>query len=144
MSKRREKRKVKKKKTVEMEIPCIIFLSTDEHDSFDLAEAKENRQLKYICEYADAHGLVPVRIVRRSCMGQGVCNELFKKCIRYMHVGRPKAILVANMSLISTSEADAYYKIGMVRENGFQIFSVDDKGKLELGLTGFGGRKDEG
>lgn len=143
MCNRREKRKNNKKKVLENEIPCIIFLSTDEHESFDLAEAKENRQLRYISEYADAHGLVPVRIIRRSCMGQRVCNELFKRCIRYMQVGRPKAILVASMSLISSGEADAYHKIGMVRENGFRIFSVDDKGELELGLTGFGGHTDE-
>ena len=139
MNNRRAIRKAKKKKVIHEEIPCIIFLSSDEHDSFDRAEEKENRQLRYINEYADAHGLLPVRIVRRGCMGQRICNDMFKRCIWYMKKGRPKAILVANMALISSSEADAYFKIGMVRECGFQIFSVDDQGKLELGLIGFGG-----
>ena len=133
MDNRRVKRKEKKKHKAAEEIPCIIFLSSNENSSFDLAEIKENRQLKYINEYADAHGLIPVRIVRRGCMGARVRNDMFFRCIRTMHSGRARAILVTSMDLISSGEADSYYKVGLVRENGFRIFSVDE-GELELNL----------
>jgi hypothetical protein len=133
MADRRAKRKAKRKKKILEEIPCIIFLSSTEKDSFDLAERKENKQLKYISEYADAHGLVPVRIVRRGCMGRKVSNDMFLNCIRLMENGRANAILVANMDLISTTESDAYYKVGLVREKGFRMFSVDE-GELKLEL----------
>ncbi|MGN0414958.1 MAG: resolvase [Agathobacter sp.] len=129
----RKNRKVRE----EEEIPCIVFLSTNETESEERAEIKEDKQLAYISEYADAHGLVPVRIVRRGCMGQKVCNDMFLKCIDRMKTGRARAILVANMRLVSSSESDAYHKVGLVVQNGFRVFSVDDKGELKLGLTGF-------
>ena len=135
MDARRAKRKAKKRKQIQEEIPCIIFLATNERDSFDLAEIKENKQLRIINEYADAHGLVPVRIVRKGCMGPMVVNSMLKQCIQTMHKGRARAILVARMEYISTGVADSYYKIGLVRENGFRIFSVDE-GELSLNLSG--------
>lgn len=138
MDLRRAKRKAKKKKQVFEEIPCIIFLATNERNSFDLAEMKENRQLHMINEYADAHGLLPIRIIRRGCMGASVTNSMFNQCIQTMHKGRARAILLARMDYISTSEADSYYKVGLVKENGFRIFTVDE-GELSLNLS----RKDK-
>lgn len=134
MDNRRLKRKIKKRNhSTNEEIPCIIFLSSNEHESFDVAEVKENRQLKYINQYAYAHGLVPIRIVRRSCMGRKVCTDILVNCIRFMEKGRADAIIVANMETISYGEADAYHKVGMIREKGFRIFSVDE-GELKMNL----------
>ena len=135
MDERRAKRKAKKRKQIQEEIPCIVLLATNEKESFDLAEIKENKQLRIINEYADAHGLVPIRIVRKGCMGPVVVNSMLKQCIQTMHKGRARAILVARMEYISTGIADSYYKIGLVRENGLRIFSVDE-GELSLKLSG--------
>ena len=135
MDARRAKRKAKKKKQILEEIPCIVFLATNERESFDLAEFKENKQLNMINEYADAHGLVPIRIVRKGCMGQAVTNKIFNQCIERMHKGRARAILLARMEYISSCVADSYYKVGQVRENGFRIFTVDE-GELSLGISG--------
>lgn len=129
--------KNKKKNRKQQEIPCIVFLSSNEKDSFESAKAKEDKQFKYISEYADAHGLVPVRIVRRGCMGRKVCNDLFMQCIARMRMGRARAILVANMHSIAACESDAYKMVGLVIQNGFRIFSVDDHGELKMGLIGF-------
>ena len=131
MSKARKKRN----KTQE-EIPCIVFLSSNETKNEKLAEEKENRQFKYINEYAKAHGLIPVRIVRRGGLSQNVCNQIFERCINFMHSGRTRAIVVANMESISSSVYDAYKKIGLVNENGFRIFSVDE-GELRFNIKGF-------
>ena len=68
MEARRARRREKKKQRMARQenIPCIVFLATDE-ESFELAEKKEDRQLRYINQYADAHGLIPMKIVRKSC-----------------------------------------------------------------------------
>lgn len=135
MDNRRKKRKEKKRKAKRQqeEIRCIVFLSSDENDSFDLAEKKEDKQYRYIEEYADAHGLIPMKIVRRSCMGAMVTNQIFMRCISLMKAGKAEALLVANMKYITNSERDIYNKVGIVRENGFRVFTVDD-GELKLEL----------
>lgn len=134
MNDRRAKRKTKKKAVIKEAISCIVFLSSSNRDSEEIAERRENKQLHYINEYADAHGLIPMKIIRRGCFAPAICNDLFKKCIYMMCTGKAEAILVANMELISTSEADSYYKVGLVRQHGFRLFSVDE-GELKLDLA---------
>lgn len=112
-------------------IRCIVFLSSDEKDSFELAEQKENKQWRYIKEYADAHGLIPMKIVRRGCMAPMVANQMFLNCLEMMKQGRAEAILVSNMNYIAHGERDIYNKVGIIRENGFRIFTVDD-GELKM------------
>lgn len=46
---RRMQRKTKKR-IVKEEVPCIVYLSSNEESSFELAERKENSQLRYINE----------------------------------------------------------------------------------------------
>ena len=129
----RRKRRKAKRKLVKEQIPCIVYLSSDEEKSFELAEMKENRQLRYINEYADAHGLIPMKIVRRGCFGPAVRNKLFQDCLYLMKQGKVSALLVANMDAISSGLADAYRKVGMVQEQGCRIISVDE-GELRLDI----------
>ena len=53
-----------------------------------------------------------------------------------MYKGKARAVVVANIASISSSMCDAYKKIGLINENGFKIFSVDE-GELKLNLIGF-------
>ena len=129
----RRKRRKAKRKLVKEQIPCIVYLSSNEEKSFELAEMKENRQLRYINEYADAHGLIPMKIVRRGCFGPAVRNKLFQDCLYLMKQGKVSALLVANMDAISSGLADAYRKIAMVQEQGCRIISVDE-GELRLDI----------
>ena len=129
---RRMQRKTKKR-IVKEEVPCIVYLSSNEESSFELAEMKENRQLRYINEYADVHGLIPMKIVRRGCFGPAVRNKLFQDCLYLMKQGKVSALLVANMDAISSGLADAYRKVGMVQEQGCRIISVDE-GELRLDI----------
>ena len=124
----RRKRRKAKRKIVKEQIPCIVYLSSNEESSFELAEMKENRQLRYINEYADVHGLIPMKIVRRGCFGPAVRNKLFQDCLYLMKQGKVSALLVANMDAISSGLADAYRKVGMVQEQGCRIISVDEGG----------------
>ena len=129
----RRKRRKAKRKIVKEQIPCIVDLSSNEESSFELAEMKENRQLRYINEYADVHGLIPMKIVRRGCFGPAVRNKLFQDCLYLMKQGKVSALLVANMDAISSGLADAYRKVGMVQEQGCRIISVDE-GELRLDI----------
>ena len=129
----RRKRRKAKRKIVKEQIPCIVYLSSNEESSFELAEMKENRQLRYINEYADVHGLIPMKIVRRGCFGHAVRNKLFQDCLYLMKQGKVSALLVANMDAISSGLADAYRKVGMVQEQGCRIISVDE-GELRLDI----------
>ena len=129
----RRKRRKAKRKIVKEQIPCIVYLSSNEESSFELAEMKENRQLRYINEYADVHGLIPMKIVRRGCFGPAVRNKLFQDCLYLMKQGKVSALLVANMDAISSGLADAYRKVGMGLEQGCRIISVDE-GELRLDI----------
>lgn len=133
MNPRRLKRKEKRNRKPREEIRCIVFLSSDENDSFEQAEKKEDKQWKYVSEYADAHGLIPMKILRRGCMAPGVTNQMFMNCISMMKQGKAEAILVSNMNYIAQDELDIYMKVGRVRANGFRIFTVDD-GELKMDI----------
>lgn len=102
METRRARRREKKKQRMARQenIPCIVFLATDE-ESFELAEKKEDRQLRYINQYADAHGLIPMKIVRKSCFAPYVVNQMYSRCIDWMQQGKAEAILVANMEYLA-------------------------------------------
>ena len=80
MEARRARRREKKKQRMARQenIPCIVFLATDE-ESFELVEKKEDRQLRYINQYADAHGLIPMKIVRKSCFAPYVVNQMYSR-----------------------------------------------------------------
>ncbi len=46
-------------------------------------------------------------------------------------IGRVEALLVANMYAISNGVADVYLRVGMVKERGFRVITVDEG---ELGM----------
>ena len=124
---RRMQRKTKKR-IVKEEVPCVVYLSSNEESSFELAERKENSQLRYINDYANAHGLIPMKIVRRGCFGPAIRNKLFQECLYLMKQGKANVLLVANMNAISSGLTDAYKKVGMVqavhRSNGCRCFPL--------------------
>lgn len=125
-------RRSRRKKMREADpIRCIIFLSSDETNDFDMASRKEDKQFRYINEYAKAHNLEPMGIVRRGCFEGHVKNTLFNRIIGYMEQGKAEALLVANMYSISTGIADAYFCVGKVKEQGFRVFTADEG---ELGM----------
>lgn len=108
-------------------LKCIVFLSSDEERDEYLAKKKEDKQLNRINEFTKRNNLVPMKIIRRGIMGIGVRNEFFCKAIAYMKAGKADAIVAVNMDAISSGVADAYYKVGLVREHGFRMITVDEK-----------------
>lgn len=117
----------KKKPLTVQTIKCVVMLfSDDEHDCI-VAEKKENKQLNRIMEFADNNNLIPMKIFRRGIFGRRLRDEVFYKAVRYMRAGNADALVVTNLDAISDGIADSYFKIGIVREAGFRLFSVDEK-----------------
>lgn len=105
----------------------VVMVSSDEEHDCIAAEKKENKQLKRIMEFADNNNLIPMKVFRRGIFGRRLSDEMFYKAIRYMRAGKADALIVANLDAISDGIADSYLKIGVVREAGFRLFSVDEK-----------------
>lgn len=133
MNPRRMKRKIKQKKKLDEKIPCIVFLATDEYSSDELANRKENRQLHYISNYASAHGLKPMKIVRAGSFGVKIRMEIFERCIKTLKTGQAEAILVANISNVAEAFEDICKLTGLIQKRGFRLFTVDD-GEIFLSI----------
>lgn len=103
------------------------MLSSDEEHDCIVAEKKENKQLNRIMEFADNNNLIPMKIFRRGIFGRRLSDEVFYKAVRYMRAGKADALVVTNLDAISDGVADSYLKVGIVREAGFRLFSVDEK-----------------
>lgn len=113
----------KKKPLTVQPIKCVVMLSSDDEHDCIVAEKKENKQLNRIMEFANNNNLIPMKIFRRGIFGRRLRDEVFYKAVRYMRAGNADALVVTNLDAIS----DSYFKIGIVREAGFRLFSVDEK-----------------
>ena len=118
-----------RKKINKSKIRCIAYLSVQD-DSYKVA-ASENRQLRYISEYAKAHNLIIHKIVRRNGLNQTVANRHWEQMIRLIQKGDVDGILLVNMQAVASNVADAYLKVGQVSEVGGIVITVDE-GKLGL------------
>lgn len=121
----------KKSKQVEERICCIVYLSTV-GDVFSV-DKREKKQLSYIQEYADAHNVKIVKKMHRDVMGQAEVNRHFDVMVEMIRQGKADGIILANMMSVSSSVADAYYKVGKVRAVDGHIVTVDE-GRLEMNV----------
>ena len=98
-----------------------------------MAYRKETKQLRYIKEYATAHDLELVKIIRRGCLSEFEANSQYKRIINDISDGKADAILVANTACITPNKMDAYFKIAVADCYGCRFISVDE-GELRLNL----------
>ena len=130
------KRKAKKN------IRCIVYLATVADEN--TVDRKEQKQLRYIREYAKAHQLQIVKVFHRSILGQMDMNRHYQNIVRRIQSGEAEAILLANMTLgdhshiCQQSLPDAYGKVGQMLEAGGRVITVDE-GELKLNLAPIGG-----
>lgn len=122
---RRKKRG--KKPLLDNQTKCIVILSSGEINSIDKAIEAENRQLNRINEFAKNNNLLPMKIIRRGIMGRGIFNRYFMGVVDYIKIGKVQAVVAVNLDAISYGLADAYYKVGLVREAGGRLFTMDEK-----------------
>jgi len=113
-------RRKKRKPLVEV----VAYLSTS--GPLWETEKREKKQERYIREYAAAHNLDIVGVIRRNGLGQGDANEQFEKITQLIRQKRVEGVIIVNMLAISTDIPDAYYKIGKVKAAGGVIVTVDE------------------
>ena len=122
----------KRKKNIEPEIRCIVYLSTEGDMNF--TEQRENKQLRYISEYAKAHNIKIVKKMHRDVLGQNDVNKHFNQMVEMIRKGNADGIIVANMMCISKDVPDAYFKVGMVHNAGGVMVTVDE-GRLSMKIV---------
>ena len=101
---------------------AIAYLSDD--GSIYEADKKENKQLKFIQQYAKAHCIMIVNIIRRNAMGPMIMNKQIQNVIESIKKGDANAIIVTEIAKISRNSVDAYTKVGMINEAGGTVVSV--------------------
>ena len=120
-----------RKKKEQLKIKCVAYLSTD-GDLYS-TEKSENKQLRYLNDYATAHGIDICRVLRRNGMGQAMLNEHWKYMAELIKKGLVEGVLIANTEAVSISVPDAFYKVGQIYEAGGIVVTVDE-GKLGMPL----------
>ena len=113
-----------RRKKREPVIEVIAYLSTT--GPLWETEKREEKQEGYIREYARAHNIEIVGIMRRNGLGQGDCNQQFEKIAQLIRQKRVEGVIVANMMAISLDIPDAYYKVGKIKAAGGTIITVDE------------------
>lgn len=122
-----------KKKKKEQPIRCIVYLST--FGKMNQVEQKEEKQLRYIIQYAKGNNIEICKIIRKNIMGQMTVNTHFNQMVEMVRQGFADGILIANMRFLAADKEDAYRKIGKISMAGGAIYSVDD-GMLSLHFKG--------
>lgn len=117
-------------------IKCFVYLATYAEERY--VKEKEDKQLKYLYEYANAHNLKICKVFRRGIAGQYETNRQYNNLVHRIQSGEAECLLIANMGAISHNIEDAYLKVGKMIAAGGQIFSVDE-GHLDLELVKLGG-----
>ncbi|MDD4370744.1 MAG: resolvase [Anaerostipes sp.] len=113
-----------KKKKKEPVVEAIAYLSTT--GPLWETEKRERNQERYIREYAKAHNVEIVGVMRRNGLGQGDCNQQFEKIEQLIRQKRVEGVIVANMMAVSLDIPDAYYKVGKIKAAGGVIITVDE------------------
>jgi len=120
-----------KRKKKEPKIECIAYLSTE--GDLEKAEIYENRQERYIREYAKAHNIDIVGIERRHAFGMQDVNLQFHRMALLVANKKVDGVIVTNMAAVSTDLVDAYRKVGMIRAAGGYMVTVDE-GRLGMNI----------
>jgi len=71
-------------------IRCIVYLATFADE--DTVDRKEQKQLKYIREYAAAHHLEIVKVFHRSILGQMDTNRHYQSIVKQVQSGEAEAV----------------------------------------------------
>lgn len=111
---------------------CIAYLSVEAE--LDKVDRLEDKQLKYIKEYAKAHNILIVGVMRRHGFSMNDVFRNFRQIAHLIGKKRVEGVIVAGMQYVSSDLEDAYYKIGMIKAVGGQFITVDE-GNLGMDIV---------
>lgn len=120
---------LRKKQKNQTRIRCIAYLCAT-GDLYSI-EKNENKQFRYLKDYASAHGIDICKVIRRNGMAQALINEHWKIMTEMIKKGVADGILIVNTEAVSTCVCDSFFKIGQVYEVGGVVVTVDE-GRLGM------------
>lgn len=104
---------------------CIAYLCAT--GEINQIARREKNQERYIREYAAAHNIEIVKVLHKDVLSMVMVWKHFVAMSHVIQKGQADGVIVSNMEEVSTGLSDAYAKIGLIREAGGDIISVDQK-----------------
>ena len=108
---------------------CIEYLSVQA--PLEKVNMLEDKQSKYIHDFAKKSEHCIVGKMRRNGFSQRDVDRQWMQIVNMIRKKQIKGVVVANMAAVSSSVADAYYKVGLINEAGGVVVTVDE-GRLEM------------
>lgn len=116
------RRKIKK-------MDCIEYLSVQA--PLEKVNKLEDKQSRYIHDYVKRSEYQIVGKMRRNGFSQRDVDRQWMQIVNMIRKKQICGVVVANMAAVSSSVADAYYKVGLIVEAGGIIVTVDE-GRLDM------------
>lgn len=116
------RRKIKK-------MDCIEYLSVQA--PLEKVNMLEDKQSRYIHDFAKKSEFHIVGKIRRNGFSQRDVDRQWMQIVNMIRKKQISGVVVANMAAVSSSLADAYYKVGLIIEAGGVVATVDE-GRLDM------------
>lgn len=116
------RRKIKK-------MDCIEYLSVQA--PLEKVNMLEDKQSRYIHDFVKRSEFHIVGKIRRNGFSQRDVDRQWMQIVNMIRKKQISGVVVANMAAVSSSLADAYYKVGLIIEAGGVVATVDE-GRLDM------------
>lgn len=108
---------------------CIEYLSVQA--PLEKVNMLEDKQSRYIHDFAKRSEFHIVGKIRRNGFSQKDVDRQWMQIVNMIRKKQISGVVVANMAAVSSSLADAYYKVGLIIEAGGVVATVDE-GRLDM------------
>ena len=108
---------------------CIEYLSVQA--PLEKVNMLEDKQSRYIHDFVKRSEFHIVGKIRRNGFSQRDVDRQWMQIVNMIRKKQISGVVVANMAAVSSSLADAYYKVGLIIEAGGVVATVDE-GRLDM------------
>ena len=108
---------------------CIEYLSVQA--PLEKVNMLEDKQSRFIHDFAKRSEFHIVGKIRRNGFSQRDVDRQWMQIVNMIRKKQISGVVVANMAAVSSSLADAYYKVGLIIEAGGVVATVDE-GRLDM------------
>ena len=108
---------------------CIEYLSVQA--PLEKVNMLEDKQSRYIHDFAKRSEFHIVGKIRRNGFSQRDVDRQWMQIVNMIRKKQISGVVVANTAAVSSSLADAYYKVGLIIEAGGVVATVDE-GRLDM------------
>ena len=108
---------------------CIEYLSVQA--PLEKVNMLEDKQSRYIHDFAKRSEFHIVGKIRRNGFSQRDVDRQWMQIVNMIRKKQISGVVAANIAAVSSSLADAYYKVGLIIEAGGVVATVDE-GRLDM------------